>query len=213
MIQISKYEELENDINVGFRKHNFVVYGSIAKELVQGLTKNEILQKVYEIIKHSMDYEINRYNLGLPNSIIDNTEIEEVEEFIPEPSNVVKIELNLSKNNIYFDNIGNTESINIETILINQYNEVVNDILDINTSYGTIENDILTVEPTVEPMEVSVTATYGNISKTKKVMLYPYVEPIPPEPTEEELKIQSLEMELQGLQSAMAELTMMMTPQ
>lgn len=213
MILIIKYEELENDINVGFRKHNFIVYGSIAKELVKGLSKNEILQKVYEIIKPSMDYETERYNQGLSNSIVDDTEIEEVEEFIPEPSKVVDIELNLSKNNIHFDSIGTAEIIEIEATLINQYNEVVNDRLEINTSYGTIENDILTVEPTVEPMEISVTATYSNVFKVQKVMLYPYVEPIPAEPTEEELKIQSLEMELQGLQSAMAELTMMMTPQ
>lgn len=212
MILIIKYEELENDINVGFRKHNFIVYGSIAKELVKGLSKNQILQKVYEIIKPSMDYETERYNQGLSNSIVDNIEIEEVEEFIPEPSKVVKIEFSVDKSVVNFDSEGNSQEINLSSTLINQYGEKIIDTVEYSITHGAIKDNVLIVDSVVEPTEIDITATYGNVSKSEKVMLYPYAEPIPPEPTEEELKNKELEQQLTGLQSAMAELTMMMTP-
>ena len=53
-MQIVKYEEQENSILVGFKKHNFVVYGMIGK--IEGLTKEQHLQKLYEQCKSAIDY-------------------------------------------------------------------------------------------------------------------------------------------------------------
>lgn len=219
MIQIIKYEELENDINVGFRKHNFIVYGSIGKEEVEGLSRKEILQKVYEIIKPSLDYETNRYNQGLSNSIVDNSSIYgteeepiEPEEFIPEPSKVVELILNVDRNYIEFNQAGDNEQINIETGLINQYGEVVIDSVELSVDYGTIINNKLILEPINEPREIVLTASYGNISKSININLEPYSEPIAPQPTPEELRIQSLENELNMQKMAMDEVIFYMIP-
>lgn len=59
-MQIVCYEVVGNDIKVGFKNNNFVVYGMIGVELTSGLTKNQIIQKVYEKCKSAIEYESNQ---------------------------------------------------------------------------------------------------------------------------------------------------------
>lgn len=172
MIKIIKYEVGENDINVGFKKYNFVVYGSIGKELVEGLTKKKILQKVYEICKESIDYELDRYNKGLSNSIIyEETEEDNFEEFIPEESKVVDVVFEIEQSDL---TLTEPLSIELEAVLKNQYNEIINYNVNFSSSEGHIEGNVLTLEPVEEYTEIEVTAYYNNIKNVKIIRLCPY---------------------------------------
>lgn len=185
MIQIIKYEETENDILVGFKKHNFGVYGMIGKEIVRGLTKTQISQTVYEQCKNALDYETRRYLEGKSISI-DVSDLEG-EEFTPELSKPKTIKLTTDKSFIRFEQSQEIAEILLSTEVRDQYGyDYIGDVV-FKTTYGTIIGNKLSLPSVVEHIEVTILAEIGDITDAKKIQLYPYIEPqIVDEPIDDE---------------------------
>ena len=74
-MQIIKYEVNDGLLTVGFKEMNFVVYSQIPH--YSGLTKQQLLQKAYEQIKQTIDYEKTLQEHSFTTDEIG-------EEFVPE---------------------------------------------------------------------------------------------------------------------------------
>ena len=184
MIQIVEYKETNNDIIIGFRKYSFLVYGMIEKKKALGLTKNRIIQMVYEDIKHSIDYETLRYESGQSNSIItDKTG----EEFVPDIPIVKTVILNLDKYNIQFEQNQGSTMITLSSVIKDQYKNNIRANVVYSTEIGIIQGNILTVSSVTDTINFTVTARIGEeVSDKKIVTLNPYLE-IKEEPSEIEI--------------------------
>lgn len=199
MIYIVKYEESENNINVGFRKYDFIVYGSIGKELVKGLSKKKVLQRVYEMVKPSIDYETERFDKQLSNSIVDKSDLKGKEKFAPEESKVAEIICSCDKSNISFNKAGDDEVITLNSKLIDQYGEEISGDVVYSSSHGAIEGNTVVLKSIDSPMEVTIISQYNNISTKLRVNVNPY-KPVEKKVSNEEIKILALEIKVKNLE-------------
>lgn len=187
MIQVINYRETDNSITTGFKKYNFVVYGEIG--IIEGFTKEQYLQKLYEQCKSSIDYETERYNQGSPNSIVTDLE---GEEFIPEEPKLRILKLLLGKEYVEFEEGEESIDVHLSIITKDQYNEDIEVEVNITSSLGEIEDNVLIVPQASEYTEIEIMAKANGISDIKTIGVYPYVEP---EPSRMEL----LQNEVEGL--------------
>lgn len=172
-MQIIKYELLENDILIGFRKENFVVYGNIGIDRTNGLTKQQIIQKVYEEVKHSIDYETTRFISGLSNSITINETDENFigENFIPELPKLNHFELITDTEHLRFYENDISKTIDLYVMAKDQYGEdFVCDVV-YTTTLGNIVNNVLTVENPKNQAEITITATSSSFSDSKTILV------------------------------------------
>ena len=154
-MQIVKYEEQENSILVGFKKHNFVVYGMIGK--IEGLTKEQHLQKLYEQCKSAIDYEEERYLQGKSNSIL--TELEG-EEFVPEEPKPLSLVADFNS---------------LTGKVLDQYRKLysIDVIFSIEgTDKAKIENNTVVESEVEENVEYSVVAKYNELVEKQKRIIY-----------------------------------------
>lgn len=182
MLQIIDYQETEATVLVGFKKHNFAVYGQIGK--IEGFTKEQHLQKLYEQCKSAIDYETERYNQGKPNSIVTDLE---GEEFIPELPKIKTLQLTVDKSHIQFEEGQENEVVQLSTITKDQYGEDFDIDVIYSSNIGIIQNNTLTIPNFSEVTEVVVTTAVGDINHSKILYVFPYLEPTPPEPSEMDL--------------------------
>lgn len=197
MLQIVDYQQNATTIMVGFKKHNFVVYGQIG--IIEGYTKEQHLQKLYEQCKLAIDYETERYIQGKPNSIVTDLE---GEEFIPELPKLKTLKLLVDKSYIQFEEGQEHVIVQLSTLAKDQYGEDIDTNISITSNYGysTDGNKTLTIPKVDEYMEILLTVYAEDLRDSNTICVYPYVEPIPPQSTPEELKIQELEQQLLEVQ-------------
>lgn len=85
----------------------------------------------------------------------------------------------------------------------------------IGKSYNSFSEGMIEVEKDLYDMIKSVPAKFETSEEGKIINIIPIDIPEPESPKEltpEELKMQELESQIEGLQSALAEISMMMTP-
>lgn len=171
MLQIIKYEEQENDILVGFKKHSFAVYGMLGK--VDGFTQRNYIQNIYEQCKSAIDYEEERYLQGKSNSIMTD---EEGEEFIPDEPRPISIDLQLLTNYIQFEE--NQESVDVQLVVTvkDQYSDNMTTNVSIGTNFGTVDNNTLTIPKITDFTEINVIARASGVEDSKIIYAYPYTE-------------------------------------
>lgn len=172
MIQIISYEVEKSILTVGFKVDDFVVYSSIGYDSKK--TKQQLLQLAYEQIKQTIDYE---KKLNEPSITSDKVG----EEFIPNEPELRLLRLLVDNDYIQFEEGQENAMVSLSTISKDQYNENIEVDIEITTTLGTIKDNILTI-PTVEEFaEATITASVGDITCSKVIEVYPYVEPQPSE--------------------------------
>jgi len=176
ILKVVKYEVNKHILTVGFNVADFVVYTDIYYD--ENKTKQELLQQAYEQCRKSIEYEKTQEE---PSILWDG---EEGEVFVPEDPKVSMVKLCTNKDQIIFGEDQESEIVELYTITKDQYGDDINIDVSYTTTFGTIENNILTIPKVTEFSELSITANTGEISDSKTIYLYPYVEPIPPEPSE-----------------------------
>lgn len=173
-MQTIHYKEKENSISVGFKKHNFVVFGEIG--ITEEYTKEQYIQKLYEQCKSSLDYETERYLEGKSNSIVT----EEIgDEFIPEEPKLKTLKLLVYKDYVQFEEERDKVDIYLSTITKDQYGEDIEVEINIISTVGVIEDNVLTISTIEEFAEITVTAVVEDIIDSKIIKVYPYEEPMP----------------------------------
>ena len=172
VLEYINYEVKENSILVGFKKENFVVYGEIGK--VEGYTKEQYLQKIYEQIKDSLDYEMGRFENDLPNSIVTDLD---GEEFIPSEPKAKSIKLIMDSDPIQFNE--NDESIDREftVVILDQYGDELDIPFEIETNFGEImENTIVFSSPETYE-DVIIRVKVDEFEDSNSFVVYSYIEP------------------------------------
>ena len=167
-MQIVKYEIIDNILTVGFKEDNFVVYSSIAYD--ESKNKNELLQQAYKQIKHTIDYErtLDKHSF---------TTEEEGEVFVPEAPRANEIKLSVDTYHIQFEELQETANVILLTEIKDQYGDDYTGNINFTTTYGTIEDNILTVPKVTEYTEVIVSAEINGITDTITIQVYPYAKP------------------------------------
>lgn len=192
MLQVIEYKQENSIISAAFKKYNFIVYAQMG--VIEGFTKEQYLQRLYEQCKSSIDYETERYNQGLPNSIISD---KEGVEFIPETPQVKSIRLIVNDHHIQFEEVQESVLVELVTNLKDQYGYNIESEISINATYGTITENTLTIQKVDEYTEVLVTAKVNDITDTATIHVYPYEEL---KPSMEQVRIQELEQQLLEVQ-------------
>lgn len=149
MIRYIDYKEDNQKVSVGFVKRNFVVYSQIAKD--EKLSKEDTLQKLYEKVKTSIDYENKLYESNMENSI----KTEKVgEEFIPEKAKAIKLIVDFQ---------------DLKGKVIDQYGELYSeDVLFIieNTNKAYIEGNKIIEEEVETDTKYILSATYEGLKES-----------------------------------------------
>lgn len=159
MIDIVKFERPL----IGYRLNVAVVYASVPSEMNDVDAK----QYGYEQVKSALEYEQIQ-----DSPSIDGSEMEVIEEFIPEPPKAVSIKITGDRF-VSFNNEAKTKTLVYTVEAIDQYSEVFSNY----TVDETINNDTYTH---------TITATVGDVTNTLDVQVYKYILPVPPEPSETE---------------------------
>lgn len=190
-MQVIKYEVQENDILVEFKRRNYAVSGMISKARVAGLPKKDIIQKVYEVCKPSLDYEEDRFLKGLPNS---KTTDENGEVFVPLLPKVTKVNLSVHDNVVLFNKEQSNYVVNLSCNIKDQYGVDIVRAPIYSTTFGVVDKDTIIIPKVDEQMTITITANVEGVTDVKVIQVYPYIEPIPEQPTEMEIRISDLEM-------------------
>lgn len=172
MLQIIEYKQTEAFITVGFRKYNFVVYGTMG--IIEEYTKEQYLQKLYEQCKNAIDYEAERYLAGKSNSITTNLE---GEEFIPELPKIKIITLTTDTHYVQFEEEQHEITIELGTTLYDQYGENIEGDVILEADYGSIENSILTIPRVQTSLTINITARANELSAEQTIDVQPYTKP------------------------------------
>ncbi|MBC8590600.1 hypothetical protein [Wansuia hejianensis] len=150
MIQVIDYKEVDNIISAGFKKHNFVVYGQIGN--IEGFTKKQYLQALYEQCKAAIDYETDRFNQGLPNHLVSK---EEGETFIPDHPKPTTLRID-------FDNLSG--------VVLDQYGDVYSTNVEFTiegTNRVRIEGNRVIEDEVEESEEYQIVAKYSDLVETQ----------------------------------------------
>ncbi|AVP61684.1 hypothetical protein C7M79_13685 [Clostridium botulinum] len=150
-MQIVKYLIDNTVLTVGFKEDNFVVYSVIPYDIT--LTKQQLLQKAYEQVKLTIEYEKTLEEHSF-------TTEETGEEFIPEQSKLNKLEVNFNK---------------LHGKIIDQYNNVIstNVIFSIEgTNKARIENNKIVEDEVEKDTEYYIIARYKDLEKKQKRIIY-----------------------------------------
>ncbi|WP_010295843.1 hypothetical protein [Clostridium senegalense] len=177
-MQVVKYGIDDNVLTVGFKEDNFVVYSVIKYD--KALSKNQLLQRAYMQCKDAIEYERT-----LEEHLI--TTEGTGEEFIPEIPICNKINLSLDKKHIEFKENQESETIEINVVATDQYGDNFYKENKLTTTYGSIENNILTIPKVDEDIEITVQAECEGLTTKEKIQVYSYKESVvKDEPIDEE---------------------------
>ena len=151
-MQIIKYEVNDGLLTVGFKEMNFVVYSQIPH--YSGLTKQQLLQKAYEQIKQTIDYEKTLQEHSFTTDEIG-------EEFVPELPKPIALDVD-------FDNLTGT--------VLDQYGDIYSEEDIEFTIEGTdkarIEDNIIVEDATEEDTEYFIVARWGGLEEKQKRIIY-----------------------------------------
>jgi len=150
-MQIVEYLIDNTVLTVGFKEDNFVVYSVIAYDIT--LTKQQLLQKAYEQVKLTIEYE---KTLEEHSFITEKTG----EEFIPEQSKLNKLEVDFNK---------------LQGKVIDQYGNIISTdvIFSIEgTNKARIENNKIVEDEVEKDTEYYIIARYKDLEKKQKRIIY-----------------------------------------
>lgn len=169
-IEIVKFERRENEVEIGFRQGNAVVYASVPS----GLTDDEAKQKAYEQATSALEYEQTR---DMPSFTIDNEVDEkgnviEFEKFIPAEPTVKEITIH-GERHIAFTDDSPSKTIEFVASAIDQYG----DPIETEFNWTGADNGGLTVENVDGTYEVSAAA--GGVTESITVAVHAYLAPQP----------------------------------
>lgn len=158
MIEIIKFERSKNDILIGYRENNRVVYSSVPANLSDEQAK----QKGYEQVRDALIYE---NTLEVPS--IDGTKLKAIETFEPQIPIPIKISIQGEKKFVFVDD-SHSVDLNYVVIVHDQYGDIYSE----HVKTETILNESYTHE---------VSATVDDIVKTLRVEVAKYIKPQPSE--------------------------------
>lgn len=169
MIEIVSFKRKTNQIEVGYRKGDAVVYAAVNGDLSD---HDEVNQKGYEQIWRTLEYEqtLDEPSFTVDDNVDDDGNVIEYEKFTPEESKVVRIEID-GPSSIYFDGDSESQTVDYVAIAYDQYGEKVDD----KTVEQVFDN---------KDYEAVVKVKIGDAEKVMKVSVFAYKEP---EPNEVEL--------------------------
>jgi len=175
-----KYEIDKNILTVGFAENDFIVYTQLAYDATK--TKQELLQKAYEQCKSAIDYEKTQTEHAFAWDGIGG------EEFTPSSPKAKSIQFTVDKSFVQFEANQETAEIALFTDVKDQYGDNYIGNIEFSTTYGNILENTLIIPSVTEYTEVIITAKIEDISDTKTIQLFPYIEPqvIQLEPTIED---------------------------
>lgn len=136
-LNVVKYTVDENNIRSGFLKHNFIVYEMIAVSKTTRFNKQDTLQKIYVQCKEVIDYETERY-LNVKSVSIEANNDTEGDAFILEAPKAKTLEITLDSEVVVFELSQSEASVQISSVVKDQYNEVFVVPVDLSTTYGEI---------------------------------------------------------------------------
>lgn len=179
-MKIVKYEIDKNILTVGFAENDFIVYTQLAYNATK--TKQELIQKAYEQCKSAIDYEKTQMEHAF------EWDGKGGEDFTPALPKAKSIELILDKSYVQFEANQETAEIALSADVKDQYGDNYIGNIEFLTTYGNISENTLIVPSITEYTEVIITAKIEDISDTKTIQLFPYIEPqvIQLEPTIED---------------------------
>lgn len=187
-----KFKIEGNKAIAAFYKNDFLVYSQMG--VVDGYTKSDYLQKLYEISKESIDYESHLHGQGKDNSIPFTGDISDYEEFIPQEPRVSKIDI-IGDKEIHFTDEDLTEQKReYKVIAYDQYGDIFSE---------QIIEHIFTHDDYTDSIEVEV----GGITKTIDIQVVAYKEPAPSETDLIRYNVERLEQEKQMLEFQVNALT------
>jgi hypothetical protein len=159
-MQIIDYDINKNTVLCGFKENNYVVYSQTT--MVDGYTKNDYIQKMYEEAKSAIDYERNLFENGKENSILtDKTGFE----WQPEEPKPDRIEISTSVGKIYLTE-GSEIDIDVSYNVYSQYGDIIDVDVNLNSSYGYFADGVLTI-PYGAVEKIEITGEVDGISDTK----------------------------------------------
>lgn len=173
MIQVIFFEEYETDYKVGFTQDGFIVYGMISKESTDGMTKEQILQKIYAQIKHSMDYEKGRVDAGKEPSIKVNGQTGET--FNPDAPYPARLEFKNMLNIVLCEDGQDCIDIPVEVSAYDQYGDLVSDEVTLTASNGILNGPTLSIPSVKDVMDVEISASCGSLTQHFRVKVYPAI--------------------------------------
>jgi len=174
-MQVVKYQIIKNILIVGFKINNFVVYSQIP----YNNTKQYMLQKAYEQVKNTIDYE---------NTLTEHsfTTDEIGEEFIPEIPTASKIIIDNAINYFSCLQVGSLTR-RFTAKVYDQYGNLIAGTvvftLNVTPLNITLLDGLLTVGQADSDYDLALTASCGNATDTLQVYIKKYVEPIIPPKT------------------------------
>lgn len=153
MIQVVEYKINNNNLLVGFKVDNFVVYSQVAYD--ENKTKNELLQLAYQKCKKAIDYE---KTLSQHSFVIE----EEGEEFIPENPKPAKLVIDFN---------------NLTGKVLDQYGDIYSEEVEFSIE-GTdkivlSDNGITIVDEIEGEIEYYIVAKYRDLQERQKRILTP----------------------------------------
>lgn len=152
-MEIIKYEVIDNTVSCGFKENNYVVYAQTGVK--EGYTKTKYLQEMYQEVKHALDYERNMFNSGKPNSIITE---ESGEEWVPEQPKVSKIYITIGNPYLAFAEGDLVKETSLQIVSKDQYGETITCDVELTSSFGDIENGVITIPKIEEQTDIIITA-------------------------------------------------------
>ncbi len=166
MYTIIEYKETNTDISAGFVYDNILVYGSIGKETIEGLSEEQKYMELYKVIKHSLDYEKKVVELGGYPSILAPLNVDGIG-FIPEEPKANKIIIK-GDNCAFFEEGDPERIITLNAEVRDQYNNIY---LGEVIWEGATNGEVLVSKPDKPEDQIHVTAKCEDIQETLTIHL------------------------------------------
>lgn len=189
VMQIVEYEVNKSVLLVGFKKDNFIVYSQIPYDETK--SKDELLQLAYIQAKSSIDYE---------SSLDEHSFVTDKEgyEFTPDDPIVCSVDLSVDNVQFQFEEGQEFENIQLYVSVKDQYgNDIASDV-ELITSLGEINGDILTIMKVNEHLEVTISAYVEDLVNTLTIHIQPYEEVVLNKIGELDNKVLNLEKLVEG---------------
>lgn len=158
MIEIVSFKRKTNQIEIGYRKGDAVVYAAVNGDLSDSTAKQKGYEKVWRALEYEQTLEVPSFAIG--DNTDDDGNVIEYEKFTPDKPQATRIEIE-GPTSISFEDESPSKEVEYTAKAYDQYGEVI----DTSIEWTGADDGVLTVENTPgTTYEVSVKA--GDVTKT-----------------------------------------------